>query len=67
MPAQIHSTTRLTDFIRVLVYDAMYRETLGHNPDMLVVPMAIDAGVGSLPETAGSYRLNTGRHAHQGR
>ena len=41
-------TTRLTDFIRGLGYDAMYRETLGHNPDMLVVPMAIDAGVGEF-------------------
>jgi reductive dehalogenase len=41
-------TTQMTDFIRGLGYDAMYRETLGHNPEMLVVPMAIDAGVGEF-------------------
>jgi epoxyqueuosine reductase len=41
-------TTRLTDFICGLGYDAMYRETLGHNPEMLIVPMAIDAGVGEF-------------------
>jgi len=41
-------TTQLTDFIRGLGYDAMYRETLGHNPEMLIVPMAIDAGVGEF-------------------
>lgn len=41
-------TTQLTDFIRSLGYDAAYRETLGWNPEMLMVPMAIDAGVGEF-------------------
>jgi len=42
-------STQLTDFIRLLGYDAMYRETLGMNdPEMLMVPMAIDAGVGEF-------------------
>ncbi|MDI7258550.1 MAG: reductive dehalogenase domain-containing protein [Thermodesulfobacteriota bacterium] len=41
-------TTQLTDFICGLGYDAMYRETLGHNTEMLIVPMAIDAGVGEF-------------------
>jgi len=41
-------TTQLTDFICGLGYDAMYRETLGQNPEMLMVPMAIDAGVGEF-------------------
>ncbi len=41
-------TTQLTDFICAMGYDAMYRETLGHNPEMLIVPMAIDAGVGEF-------------------
>ncbi|MBM4276376.1 MAG: 4Fe-4S dicluster domain-containing protein [Deltaproteobacteria bacterium] len=41
-------TTQLTDFIRGLGYDAMYRETLGHDPEMLMVPIAIDAGVGEF-------------------
>ena len=40
--------TQLTDFIRGLGYDAAYRETLGWNPEMLMVPMAIDAGVGEF-------------------
>ena len=44
-------TTQLTDFIRGLGYEAMYRETLGWNPEMLVVPMAIDAGVGEFART----------------
>jgi ferredoxin len=41
-------TTQLTDFICGLGYDAAYREALGHNPEMLLVPMAIDAGVGEF-------------------
>jgi reductive dehalogenase len=41
-------TTQLTDFIQGLGYEAMYRETLGHNPEMLIVPMAIDAGIGEF-------------------
>lgn len=42
-------TTQLADFICNLGYDAAYRETLGsRNPDMLIVPMAIDAGIGEL-------------------
>lgn len=41
-------TTQLADFIRGLGYDAAYRETLGGNPEMLIVPMAIDAGVGEF-------------------
>jgi reductive dehalogenase len=41
-------TTQLTDFIRGLGYDANYRETLGWNPEMLMVPTAIDAGVGEF-------------------
>lgn len=41
-------TTQLTDFIRSLGYDAAYRETLGWNPEVLMVPTAIDAGVGEF-------------------
>jgi reductive dehalogenase len=41
-------TTQVSDFIRSLGYDAAYRETLGWNPEMLMVPMAIDAGVGEF-------------------
>jgi epoxyqueuosine reductase len=41
-------TTQLSDFIRGLGYDAEYRETLGMSPEMLMVPMAIDAGVGEF-------------------
>jgi epoxyqueuosine reductase len=41
-------TTQLTDFICGLGYDAAYRETLGWNPEMLMVPTAIDAGVGEF-------------------
>ncbi len=40
--------TQLTDFIRGLGYDAMYRETLGWNPEILMVPLAIDAGIGEF-------------------
>ena len=41
--------TQLADFICNLGYDAAYRETLGQrNPEMLVVPMAIDAGIGEF-------------------
>jgi ferredoxin len=45
-------TTQLTDFIRSLGYDAAYRETLGWNPEMLMVPIAIDAGVGEFSRNA---------------
>ena len=44
-------TTQLADFICGLGYDAMYRETLGWTPEMLMVPMAIDAGIGELGRT----------------
>lgn len=40
--------TQLTDFICGLGYDAAYRETLGNNPEMQLVPMAMDAGVGEF-------------------
>jgi reductive dehalogenase len=43
------TSVQLTDFIRLLGYDAMYRETLGmHQPEILMVPTAIDAGVGEF-------------------
>lgn len=42
-------TTQLTDFICLLGYDAMYRETLGYmKMDLMMVPTAIDAGVGEF-------------------
>ncbi len=41
-------TTQLADFICGLGYDAAYRETLGTNPEMLLVPIAIDAGIGEF-------------------
>lgn len=41
-------TTQLADFICNLGYDAAYRETLGANPDMQVVPTALDAGIGEF-------------------
>ena len=41
-------TTQLADFISGLGYDAAYRETLGWNPELLMVPVAIDAGVGEF-------------------
>jgi len=42
-------SVQLTDFIRLLGYDAMYRETLGMNkPEILMVPTAIDAGLGEF-------------------
>ena len=44
-------TTQLTDFFRGLGYDAAYRETLGWDPEMLIVPMAIDAGIGEFART----------------
>ena len=40
--------TQLADFICGLGYAATYRETLGWNPEMLMVPIAIDAGVGEF-------------------
>ena len=44
-------TTQLSDFICGLGYEAMYRETLGWAPDMLMVPLAVDAGVGEFART----------------
>jgi ferredoxin len=44
-------TTQLTDFIRGLGYDAAYRETLHWNPEILMVPLAIDAGIGEFGRT----------------
>ncbi len=45
-------TTQLTDFIRGLGYDAMYRETRGGaNPELNMVPVALDAGVGEFCRT----------------
>lgn len=44
-------TTQMADFICRMGYDAMYRETLGWDPDMLMVPMAIDAGIGEFSRT----------------
>jgi reductive dehalogenase len=44
-------TTQLADFICGLGYDAAYRETLGDKTEMLLVPMAIDAGIGELART----------------
>jgi reductive dehalogenase len=43
--------TQLADFIRGLGYDASPRETLGTNPELLMVPIAIDAGVGEFART----------------
>ncbi len=44
-------TTNLSDFICGLGYPARYRETLGVAPEMLVVPTAIDAGIGEFART----------------
>jgi len=45
-------TTQLTDFIRGLGYDAMYRETRGGGePELNMVPIALDAGVGEFCRT----------------
>jgi len=45
-------STQLTDTIRGLGYDAMYRETRGGgDPEMNVVPIALDAGVGEFCRT----------------
>ena len=44
--------TQLTDFIRGLGYDAMYRETRGGgNPELNMVPIALDAGIGEFCRT----------------
>jgi reductive dehalogenase len=46
------TTTQLADFIRELGYDAIYRETLGASgPELLMVPLAIDAGIGEFART----------------
>jgi len=45
-------TTQLTDFIRGLGYDAMYRETRGGGePELNMVPLALDAGIGEFCRT----------------
>ncbi|MFC1816934.1 4Fe-4S dicluster domain-containing protein [Thermodesulfobacteriota bacterium] len=44
-------TTQLADFIRGLGYDAAYRETRAPKMEMLLVPMAIDAGIGEFSRT----------------
>lgn len=45
-------TTQLTDFIRGLGYDAMYRETRGGgSPELIMVPLALDAGIGEFCRT----------------
>ena len=45
-------TTQLTDFIRGLGYDAMYRETRGGgDPELNMVPLALDAGIGEFART----------------
>jgi reductive dehalogenase len=42
-------TTQLADFIRGIGYDAMLRETRGvAGPELLMVPLAIDAGIGEF-------------------
>jgi reductive dehalogenase len=42
-------TTQLTDLICGLGYEAVYRETLGYaSPELLMVPLAIDAGIGEF-------------------
>ena len=41
-------TTQMADLIAGLGYRAAYRETLGHRPEILMVPLAIDAGVGEF-------------------
>ena len=41
-------TTQLSNFICGLGYSATYRETLGPGTEILMVPLAIDAGVGEF-------------------
>ncbi len=40
--------TQLTDFICTMGYEAMYRESLGPNLEINLVPLAIDAGIGEF-------------------
>jgi len=45
-------TTQLTDSIRGLGHDAMFRETRGGaNPELNMVPIALDAGIGEFCRT----------------
>jgi reductive dehalogenase len=44
--------TQLADFIRSLGYDTAYRETQGWGPEILMVPLAIDAGIGEFSRKA---------------
>jgi ferredoxin len=46
-------TSQLSDFICGLGYPAFYRETLHFNPELLMVPLAIDAGIGEFCRTGG--------------
>jgi len=46
-------TTQMGDFISGMGYPAFYRETLGKNPDLLMVPIALDAGLGEFARTCG--------------
>lgn len=46
-------TTQLADFICGMGYPAFYRETLGFDPELLMVPLAIDAGLGEFCRTGG--------------
>ncbi|MFC1967967.1 reductive dehalogenase [Chloroflexota bacterium] len=41
-------TTQLADFICGLGYDAAYRETRGPKMEMLMVPLALDTGIGEF-------------------
>ena len=53
-------TTQLTDVIRGLGYDAMYRETRGGaNPEVNMVPIALDAGIGNAAGREGFSRRST--------
>ena len=61
-------TTQLADFIRGIGYDATLRETRGvAGPELLMVPLAIDAGIGEFarngrvlsPEFGINMRLKT--------
>ncbi len=40
--------TQVADFIRSMGYDATYHETGGNTADIIVVPTAIDAGIGEF-------------------
>jgi len=50
---KLYITSQLSDFICGLGYPAYYRETLHFSPDLLMVPLAIDAGIGEFCRTGG--------------